>query len=151
MTNPFPTCCQIGVESNGESTSLITASFFATDLGTIRTDNTGLGNSIEMINLQTENPSGNKTAVRCVMGGETMSNVLHYRNELIEDTTVQWHKTTIPCCVNRNATGIVPMEGVDVPTKCADWDESYTAFVFNWAFTICFTVEMVLRKTLAIL
>ena len=145
MTNPFPTCCQIGVESHGESTSLITASFFATDLGTIRTDNTGLGNSIAMINLQKETPSGNKTAVRCVMGGETMSNVLHYRNELIEDTPVQWHKTTIPCCVNRNATGIVPMEGVDVPTKCADWDESYTAFVFNWAFTICFTVEMCIQ------
>ena len=93
MTKPFPTCCRAGAESKGESTELITASFFAIDLGTVQNDNSGLGHSESMLQLHTQ-PSGNKTALRCVMGAETMVNVLEYRNELVEGEPVTWHPTT---------------------------------------------------------
>ena len=149
ITAPFPTCCRDGtLESKGESMELITASFFAIDLSTIQTNNAGgLGSSMPMMDLLKQ-PSGNNTAVRCVMGGETMSNILEHRPELIEgdSNAIVWSQTTIPCCVDRTAEGIVPMpEGVDIPISCADYDASYTGFVFNWIFTICFFVEMCIQ------
>ena len=145
MTTPFPTCCRSGLpESRGESSELITASFFATDFGLIQKQNTGFGHSESMIDLLNQ-PSGNRTAVRCVMGGETMTNFLQYRKALVEGDAVQWHPTTIPCCVDINAEGVTPRKEVDVPVHCADWDASYTGFVFNWIFTICFTVEMFIQ------
>ena len=146
ISTPFPTCCRAGAESNGMSTKLVKASFFAQSLESVRHANSGLRDSPAIMDLLKQ-PSGNETAIRCVMGGEVMVNMLEHRSELIDGDAVKWYPTSIPCCVDRQGEGIVPMAGVDIPVKCADWDDSYTAFVFNWIFTICFTIELFIQVT----
>jgi hypothetical protein len=152
LTSPYPTCCRDGAEREGRAADIVRASYFGEGFLQVQGANIGgMGNATEFVSLsQDEARGGNMTQIRCVMGNGKLHNVLSARAPRSgedDDTTPVWIKTTVKCCVDRSAPGVVPVPGEEgpIPEKCADYEWSSISIAFDWAFTIAFTIEMFIQ------
>ena len=139
-------------EAEGRSQHVVRASYFGEDYLHVQELNKyGMGNTTEFVALSLdESLGGNATQIRCVMGNSKLHNVLSARAPRTGDngdTSLDWVKSSVKCCVDRTAPGVVPIPGEEgpIPDKCAGYDWSAISITFDWAFTIAFTVEMFIQ------
>jgi hypothetical protein len=152
LTSPYPTCCRSGAEAEGRAVDVIRASYFGEGFLQVQGANEGgMGNATDFLALSLdETRGGNATQMRCVMGNAKLHNVLSVRAPRSgedDDTTPVWVKTTVKCCVDRAAPGVVPVPGEEgpIPDKCAGYEWSSVSIIFDWAFTVAFTIEMFIQ------